>query len=129
MKIKKIPFEKVREANFKPEPHTVILNKDKPESEWWALLDDEENMLCVLCIVCRKYEVHFARTYTPPRYRRKGYCTTMLQYMSSRIYPNDKLTAHCLSQSVNCYSKAGFKLKCVKVFKHGPMYYMEREGR
>lgn len=125
MIVRKVPFSDVEKQNFKPEPHTVILNKDKPDSEWWALFDDNK-MVCVICIVRRKNEVHFARTYTPPECRKKGYCTTLLRFMCTKVFPNEKLTAHCLKASVHCYASAGFKLKIIRNFKHGKMFYMER---
>lgn len=123
--IKAVPFETIKNCNFKPEPHTVILNRDKPGSVWW-ILDDGNSVLCVICVVERKNEVHFARTFTPKEHRGNGYCTMMLSALADRVYRERKLTAHCLRASVNCYRRAGFQLQKIKQFKHGVQYYMIR---
>lgn len=127
--VKRVPFEVIADLKLKPEPHTVILNKDKPGGIWWVLCDEHDCILSIVCVVCRKNEVHFARTFTPVEYRNNGYATALIGYLSKHVYPNDKLTAHCLPASVSCYTIAGFQCVAIKEFKHGVQYYMRRDER
>ena len=124
LKIKHIDFSEIEKQNFKPEPHTVALID---EGDWWAVVDENENILSVTCVCDRHGGKYFCQTFTPKEYRKNGYCTKLLNYLSKKVYKNDKLIAHCLKASVHCYFDAGFELTKIRPFKHGTQYYMIRE--
>lgn len=109
--------------HWKPEPHTVAL---KDDGEWWGCISEDGRLLSVVCVSEKHGGKYFSETYTPPEYRHKGLCTTLLVFLAKTQYKNDLLIAHCLNASVNCYKAAGFKHYKTREFKYGTQYFMKR---
>ena len=125
IKVQRIDRCLVEKQKWKPEQHTVSL---KDDGEWWGCISGEI-LKSVVCVSDKHGGKYFSEVYTPPEYRRKGYCTLLLKCLANEVYGEQLLIAHCLKSSVGCFWSAGFRIYKKRYFKHGDQYYMKRKRK
>lgn len=105
--------------------YRVILHKPDGKRKYYAMKNDNDQIVACLELLISKTDIHFNCVFVPEEYRGHGYAYKLLMWILYE-YNGYTASAQCNNWSIKTFLKAGFHIERQKQFKYWTAYYVRR---